>query len=328
MGCGSSRAADASAYAVDAGPGDAESPSAGQQTRGFSRVDDAYPYSEVPHPGTPTVEPRRSGSSCAGDEEPPCASPDRDESPGDDRPPRSSRWRTPAFAATHPLASAAAASPRSLRRAGPARRAEWIPRVSLGARETADENDAATDFADLAESGTVKSVDEGSDASEPAERSSGETTEETPFSNGEEDSKERASRDCSRRVSRSRGRATDTFETDEKTSPLTAAAAAADDDDAEKNHRDVVAAAVEAVREAVAAVRRAAVPLVPEIRDDPRVSDLRASRISEVPALELREFVPGVGTTTRRRTNAAIVARTAMELYRRTKHENERNRLY
>ena len=98
-----------------------------------------------------------------------------------------------------------------------------------------------------------------------------------------------------------------------------------DDTDDDAAYREVLASAAAAVREAVDAVRVAAVPR--KIKHEKKKFSARdedgedfdesvfAFRRSETDELRDRfRFVPGVGATTSRRAAAAAVAKTAMDL--------------
>lgn len=294
MGCGPSRATEASAYGVDATGRILDEPSAGRQTRACSRGEDARPHPEAP---TNSGSPRRSVCTPRDDGEERWRGVDG-RSPRDVPSPSALRWRG-SLAATHPLASAA--SP-------PTPRPPSLPESTV----ESDDRDAALfterDFTDLAFSpspshsstATSSSARSGSIAIEP------NTVTVSDVSNAD----------------------TNVVTNDDDT-----------DDDAA--YREVLASAAAAVREAVDAVRVAAVPRNPKheveskkkrsARDedcdedfDESVFAFRAFRETDERERERFRFVPGVGATTSRRAAAAAVAKTAMDLV--SSNERERAR--
>ena len=303
MGCGPSRATEASAYGVDATGRVLDEPSAGRQTRACSRGEDARPHPEAPtHSGSP----RRSVCTPRDDGEERWRGVDG-RSPRDVPSPSALRWRG-SLAATHPLASAA--SP-------PVPRPPSLPE-STG---ESDDRDASffteRDFTDLAfshvaPSPTSSSSSASSLSSSPNARSGSIAIEPNTVT-----------------VSDVSNADTNVVTNDDDT-----------DDDAA--YREVLASAAAAVREAVDAVRVAAVPRNPKheaesqkkrsARDedfdlsdfDESVFAFRAFRETDERERERFRFVPGVGATTSRRAAAAAVAKTAMDLV--SSNENERAR--
>ena len=297
MGCGPSRATEASAYGVDATGRVLDEPSAGRQTRACSRGEDARPHPEAP---TNSGSPRRSVCTPRDDGEERWRGVDG-RSPRDVPSPSALRWRG-SLAATHPLASAA--SP-------PTPRPPSLPESTV----ESDDRDAALfterDFTDLAFSpspshsstATSSSARSGSIAIEP------NTVTVSDVSNADTN--------------------VVTIETND------------DDTDDDAAYREVLASAAAAVREAVDAVRVAAVPRNPKheveskkkrsARDedcdedfDESVFAFRAFRETDERERERFRFVPGVGATTSRRAAAAAVAKTAMDLV--SSNERERAR--
>jgi len=306
MGCGPSRATEASAYGVDATGRVLDEPSAGRQTRACSRGEDARPHPEAPtHSGSP----RRSVCTPRDDGEERWRGVDG-RSPRDVPSPSALRWRG-SLAATHPLASAA--SP-------PTPRPPSLPESTKG---ESDDRDASffteRDFTDLAfshvaPSPTSSSSSASSLSSSPNARSGSIAIEPNTVT-----------------VSDVSNADTNVVTNDDDT-----------DDDAA--YREVLASAAAAVREAVDAVRVAAVPRNPKheaeskkkrsARDedfdlsdfDESVFAFRAFRETDERERERFRFVPGVGATTSRRAAAAAVAKTAMDLVSSNENERERAR--
>lgn len=269
MGCGPSRATEASAYGVDATGCVLDEPSAGRQTRACSRGEDARPHPEAP---TNSGSPRRSVCTPRDDGEERWRGVDG-RSPRDVPSPSALRWRG-SLAATHPLASAASPP---------------VPRPpSLPESTESDNRDAfftERDFTDLtATSSSATSLSPSRNARSWSIAIEPNTVTVSDVSNADTNA--------------------DT------------------DDDAA--YREVLAAAAAAVREAVDAVRVAAVPR--KIKHEKKFSardedgedfdeSVFAFRRSETDELRERfRFVPGVGATTSRRAAAAAVAKTAMDL--------------
>lgn len=271
MGCGPSRATEASAYGVDATGCVLDEPSAGRQTRACSRGEDARPHPEAP---TNSGSPRRSVCTPRDDGEERWRGVDG-RSPRDVPSPSALRWRG-SLAATHPLASAASPP---------------VPRPpSLPESTESDNRDAffteQRDFTDLtATSSSATSLSPSRNARSWSIAIEPNTVTVSDVSNADTNA--------------------DT------------------DDDAA--YREVLAAAAAAVREAVDAVRVAAVPR--KIKHEKKKFSARdedgedfdesvfAFRRSETDELRERfQFVPGVGATTSRRAAAAAVAKTAMDL--------------
>ena len=274
MGCGPSRATEASAYGVDATGCVLDEPSAGRQTRACSRGEDARPHPEAP---TNSGSPRRSVCTPRDDGEERWRGVDG-RSPRDVPSPSALRWRG-SLAATHPLASAASPP---------------VPRPpSLPESTESDNRDAfftERDFTDLtATSSSATSL-----------------------------SPSRIARSWSIAIEPNTVTVSDVSNADTN---------ADTDDDAA--YREVLASAAAAVREAVDAVRVAAVPRNKKheieiekkrsARDedgedfDESVFAFRAFRDTDERRERFR-FVPGVGATTSRRAAAAAVAKTAMDL--------------
>ena len=271
MGCGPSRATEASAYGVDATGCVLDEPSAGRQTRACSRGEDARPHPEAP---TNSGSPRRSVCTPRDDGEERWRGVDG-RSPRDVPSPSALRWRG-SLAATHPLASAASPP---------------VPRPpSLPESTESDNRDAffteQRDFTDLtATSSSATSLSPSRNARSGSIAIEPNTVTVSDVSNADTNA--------------------DT------------------DDDAA--YREVLAAAAAAVREAVDAVRVAAVPR--KIKHEKKKfsafdedgedfdESVFAFRRSETDELRERfRFVPGVGATTSRRAAAAAVAKTAMDL--------------
>ena len=270
MGCGPSRATEASAYGVDATGCVLDEPSAGRQTRACSRGEDARPHPEAP---TNSGSPRRSVCTPRDDGEERWRGVDG-RSPRDVPSPSALRWRG-SLAATHPLASAASPP---------------VPRPpSLPESTESDNRDAfftERDFTDLtATSSSATSLSPSRNARSGSIAIEPNTVTVSDVSNADTNA--------------------DT------------------DDDAA--YREVLAAAAAAVREAVDAVRVAAVPRSPKHEKkrsahdedcedfDESVFAFRAFRETDERRERFR-FVPGVGATTSRRAAAAAVAKTAMDL--------------
>lgn len=267
MGCGPSRATEASAYGVDATGCVLDEPSAGRQTRACSRGEDARPHPEAP---TNSGSPRRSVCTPRDDGEERWRGVDG-RSPRDVPSPSALRWRG-SLAATHPLASAASPP---------------VPRPpSLPESTESDNRDAffteQRDFTDLT-----------------------------------------ATSSSATSLSPSRNARSGSIAIEPNTVTVSDVSNADTDDDAA--YREVLAAAAAAVREAVDAVRVAAVPR--KIKHEKKKFSARdedgedfdesvfAFRRSETDELRERfQFVPGVGATTSRRAAAAAVAKTAMDL--------------
>lgn len=281
MGCGPSRATDASAYGVDATERVLDEPSAGRQTRACSRGEDARPHPEA---STHSGSPRRSVCTPRDDGEERWRGVDG-RSPRDVPSPSALRWRG-SLAATHPLASAASPP---------------VPRPpSLPESTESDDRDAKfteRDFTDLAFSRSE------------ATATSTSATSLSPSRNA---------RSGSIAIEPNTVTVSDASNADTTMTDT--------DDDAA--YREVLAAAAAAVREAVDAVRVAAVPRNPKhffekkffvsARDEDGEDfdeSVFAFRRSETDELRERfRFVPGVGATTSRRAAAATVAKTAMDL--------------
>ena len=281
MGCGPSRATEASAYGVDATGRVLDEPSAGRQTRACSRGEDARPHPEAP---TNSGSPRRSVCTPRDDGEERWRGVDG-RSPRDVPSPSALRWRG-SLAATHPLASAASPP---------------VPRPpSLPESTESDDRDAKfteRDFTDLAFSRSE------------ATATSTSATSLSPSRNA---------RSWSIAIEPNTVTVSDVSNADTN---------ADTDDDAA--YREVLASAAAAVREAVDAVRVAAVPRNKKheieiekkrsARDedgedfDESVFAFRAFRETDERRERFR-FVPGVGATTSRRAAAAAVAKTAMDL--------------
>ena len=291
MGCGPSRATEASAYGVDATGRVLDEPSAGRQTRACSRGEDARPHPEAP---TNSGSPRRSVCTPRDDGEERWRGVDG-RSPRDVPSPSALRWRG-SLAATHPLASAASPP---------------VPRPpSLPESTESDDRDAKfteRDFTDLAFSRSE------------ATATSTSATSLSPSRNARSGSI--AIEPNTVTVSDvSNAETNDTNDTNVVTN---------DDTDDDAAYREVLAAAAAAVREAVDAVRVAAVPRNKKheieiekkrsARDedgedfDESVFAFRAFRETDERRERFR-FVPGVGATTSRRAAAAAVAKTAMDL--------------
>lgn len=305
MGCGPSRATEASAYGVDATGRVLDEPSAGRQTRACSRGEDARPHPEAPtHSGSP----RRSVCTPRDDGEERWRGVDG-RSPRDVPSPSALRWRG-SLAATHPLASAA--SP-------PTPRPPSLPESTV----ESDDRDAALfterDFTDLAFS--------------PSPSHSSTATSSSASSSL---SSSRNARSGSIAIEPNTVTVSDVSNAD------TNVVTNDDDTDDDAAYREVLASAAAAVREAVDAVRVAAVPRNPKheaesqkkrsARDedfdlsdfDESVFAFRAFRETDERERERFRFVPGVGATTSRRAAAAAVAKTAMDLV--SSNENERAR--
>jgi hypothetical protein len=298
MGCGPSRATEASAYGVDATERVLDEPSAGRQTRACSRGEDARPHPEAP---TNSGSPRRSVCTPRDDGEERWRGVDG-RSPRDVPSPSALRWHG-SLAATHPLASAA--SP-------PVPRPPSLPE-STGESDDRDaqftERDER-DFTDLAFSPSPLPTATSSSASSLS------SSRNAPGRSGSI-----AIEPNTVTVSDvSNAETNDTNDTNVVTN---------DDTDDDAAYREVLASAAAAVREAVDAVRVAAVPRNKKheieiekkrsARDedgedfDESVFAFRAFRDTDERRERFR-FVPGVGATTSRRAAAAAVAKTAMDL--------------
>jgi len=300
MGCGPSRATEASAYGVDATGRVLDEPSAGRQTRACSRGEDARPHPEAPtHSGSP----RRSVCTPRDDGEERWRGVDG-RSPRDVPSPSALRWRG-SLAATHPLASAASPP---------------VPRPPSLPESTGESEFTQRDFTDLAFSPSPNTPTATSSSaclslsSSPNARSGSIAIEPNTVT-----------------VSDVSNADTNVVTNDDDT-----------DDDAA--YREVLASAAAAVREAVDAVRVAAVPRNPKheaeskkkrsARDedfdlsdfDESVFAFRAFRETDERERERFRFVPGVGATTSRRAAAAAVAKTAMDLVSSNENERERAR--
>ena len=285
MGCGPSRATEASAYGVDATERVLDEPSAGRQTRACSRGEDARPHPEAP---TNSGSPRRSVCTPRDDGEERWRGVDG-RSPRDVPSPSALRWRG-SLAATHPLASAA--SP-------PVLRPPSLPE-STGESDDRDALLTERDFTDLAFSPSPLPTATSSSASSLSS------------------SRNAPGRSGSIAIEPNTVTVSDVSNADTN---------ADTDDDAA--YREVLASAAAAVREAVDAVRVAAVPRNKKheieiekkrsARDedgedfDESVFAFRAFRDTDERRERFR-FVPGVGATTSRRAAAAAVAKTAMDL--------------
>ena len=333
MGCGQSRATEASAYGVDATGRILDAPSAGRQKPACSRGEDACPHPEAPHP---SGAPRRSVSTPRDD--------DVDgRLPRDVSSPDELRWRG-SLAATHPPVSAA--SPPVPRR----------PNLPESTERFFDDRDA---FTDLAASRSDPATATFSATFSSATSSSASSAARTHHASDAHPMKSSARSGQTIRTS-SRSIAIDREPISRRSS----------DSDEREAYREVLAAAAAAVREAVDAVRVAAVPReetrstlsVKENetgardRDDRDESGFaapasvsssrssgetrgesgeganRASRATPSPPTPDGEekkneddasrdddavsFVPGVGVTTSRRAPAAAVAAAAMDLVR------------
>ena len=350
MGCGPSRATEASAYGVDAAGRVPDAPSAGRQTPACSRGEDACPQPEEPHPeGTqsdaPSAKRHRSVRAPRDDDEESSSGVDGRCPP--DVSSTSTLRRLSSLAATHPLASAASPS---------------APRRPNLARWTERHEDDPT-FTDLAERSFQRSFEASVATSSFASRAhtARTETEKTDVSESSEDEDDE-----------------DDEDEDEQTAyrEVLAAAAAA------------VREAVDAVRVAAApaffvrldevkkkpSFHRRAGPLERssastnarhDENEDENENDTNTHREnddvrvpSRVPSVDPRRvpvgdddgkdakektkidflgetlardesgyrFVPGVGVTTSRRAPAAAVAKTAMDLARRAGRLEERGR--
>ena len=347
MGCGPSRATEASAYGVDAAGRVPDAPSAGRQTPKCSRVPDACPQPDTPHPGgTQSDAPsraKRHRSLCAprDDDLPESLIRVVERGPPDVPSTSARRIRLSSLSATHPLATPLA-SPSAPHRPNLAR---WTERddpnfTDLALSRSFSNSVATSSFASLSAKAHFET----------------ETTDET--------------------VGDDEMMSEDEDEDDEE-----------DEDEQTKcsqtAYREVLAAAAAAVREAVDAVRVAAAPRfdlsgkekpnhnrlsastnalndendtnehrendvrvpssIPEdaprsipVRDETSDATEKAFRreTNEKPTRGAKEkidvleetlcedesgyrFVPGVGVTTSRRAPAAAVAKTAMDLARR-----------
>ena len=283
MGCGPSRATEASAYGVDATGRVLDEPSAGRQTRACSRGEDARPHPEAP---TNSGSPRRSVCTPRDDGEERWRGVDG-RSPRDVPSPSALRWRG-SLAATHPLASAA--SP-------PVLRPPSLPE-STGESDDRDALLTERDFTDLAFSPSPSPTATSSSASSL--------------------SSSRNARSGSIAIEPNTVTVSDVSNADTEV-------ATNDDTDDDVAYREVLASAAAAVREAVDAVRVAAVPRSPKHEKkrsahdedcedfDESVFAFRAFRETDERRERFR-FVPGVGATTSRRAAAAAVAKTAMDL--------------
>ena len=279
MGCGPSRATEASAYGVDATGRVLDEPSAGRQTRACSRGEDARPHPEAP---TNSGSPRRSVCTPRDDGEERWRGVDG-RSPRDVPSPSALRWRG-SLAATHPLASAA--SP-------PVLRPPSLPE-STGESDDRDALLTERDFTDLAfspsPSPTATSSSASSLSSSRNARSGSIAIEPNTVTVSD--------------VSNADTNA-DTDDDAAYREVLAAAAAA-------------VREAVDAVRVA-AVPRSPKQEKKRSAHDedcedfDESVFAFRAFRETDERRERFR-FVPGVGATTSRRAAAAAVAKTAMDL--------------
>ena len=352
MGCGPSRATEASAYGVDAAGRVPDAPSAGRQTPKCSRVPDACPQPDPPHPGgTQSDAPsraKRHRSLCAprDDDLPESLIRVVERCPPDVPSTSTRRKRLSSLAATHPLATPLA-SPSAPHRPNLAR---WTERD--------DPN-----FTDLALSRSFSnSVATSSFASQAKALIETETTDETvgddemmredeDENDGDEDEQTKCSQTAYREVLAAaaaavreavdavRVAAAPRFDTSGKEKPnhrlsgplkrLSASTDALNDENDTHTHRENDVRVPSSIPEDA--------PRSIPVRDETSDATEKAFRreTNEKPThrgakerIDFLEetlstyesgyrFVPGVGVTTSRRASAAAVAKTAMDLARR-----------
>lgn len=351
MGCGPSRATEASAYGVDAAGRVPDAPSAGRQTPKCSRVPDACPQPDPPHPGgTQSDAPsraKRHRSLCAprDDDLPESLIRVVERCPPDVPSTSTRRIRLSSLAATHPLATPLA-SPSAPHRPNLAR---WTERddpnfTDLALSRSFSNSVATSSFASLSAKALLET----------------ETTEETvgadEMMSEDEDAKDDEDEDdetayrevlaaaaaaVREAVDAVRVAAAPRFDLSGKEKPnhrlsgplkrLSASTNALNDENDTHTH-------IENDVRVPSSIPEDAPRSIP-VRDETSDATEKAFRreTTEKPTrganekIDLLEetlsedesgyrFVPGVGVTTSRRAPAAAVAKTAMDLARRAGH--------
>ena len=337
MGCGPSRATEASAYGVDAAGRVPDAPSAGRQTPKCSRVPDACPQPDPPHPGgTQSDAPSRAKRHRSL-----CAPRDDDEEslirvvercPPDVPSTSARRIRLSSLAATHPLATPKA-SPSAPHRPNLAR---WTERddpnfTDLALSRSFSNSVATSSFASLSAKALIET--------ETTDETVGDDemmSEDEDAKDDEDEDDETAYREVLAAAAAAVREAVDAvrvaaaprFDTSGKEKPnlrlsgplkrLSASTNALNDENDTHTHRENDVRVPSSIPEG-------APRSIPVRDDDDATEKSRRETNEKIDFLEetLSEdesgyrFVPGVGVTTSRRASAAAVAKTAMDLARR-----------
>ena len=350
MGCGPSRATEASAYGVDAAGRVPDAPSAGRQTPKCSRVPDACPQPDAPHPGgTQSDAPSRAKRHRSL-----CAPRDDDEEslirvvercPPDVPSTSARRIRLSSLAATHPLATPMA-SPSAPHRPNLAR---WTERddpnfTDLALSRSFSESVATSSFASLSAKALIET--------ETTDETVGDDemmSEDEDAKDDEDEDDETAYREVLAAAAAAVREAVDAvrvaaaprFDTSGKEKPnhrlsgplkrLSASTNALNDENDTHTHRENDVRVPSSIPEDA--------PRSIPVRDETSDATEKAFRreTNEKPTHQNAKekidfltsetlcenesgyrFVPGVGVTTSRRSMAAAVAKTAMDLARRT----------
>ena len=347
MGCGPSRATEASAYGVDAAGRVPDAPSAGRQTPKCSRVPDACPQPDAPHPGgTQSDAPSRAKRHRSL-----CAPRDDDEEslirvvercPPDVPSTSARRIRLSSLAATHPLATPMA-SPSAPHRPNLAR---WKERddpnfTDLALSRSFSNSVATSSFASLSAKALIET--------ETTDETVGDDEmmrEDEDAKDDEDDDDETAYREVLAAAAAAVREAVDAvrvaaaprFDTSGKEKPnhrlsgplkrLSASTDALNDENDTHTHRENDVRVPSSIPEGAPR----SIPVRDETSDATEMAFRRETNekptrgaVERIAFLEETlctdesgyRFVPGVGVTTSRRAPAAAVAKTAMDLARR-----------
>lgn len=343
MGCGPSRATEASAYGVDAAGRVPDAPSAGRQTPKCSRVPDACPQPDAPHPGgTQSDAPsraKRHRSLCAprDDDLPESLIRVVERGPPDVPSTSARRIRLSSLAATHPLATPMA-SPSAPHRPNLAR---WTERddpnfTDLALSRSFSNSVATSSFASLSAKALIET--------ETTDETVGDDemmSEDEDAKDDEDEDDETAYREVLAAAAAAVREAVDAvrvaaaprFDTSGKEKPnhkrLSASTNALNDENDTHTHRendDVI------VPSSIPEGAPRSIPVRDETSDATEMAFRRETNekptrgaVERIAFLEETlctdesgyRFVPGVGVTTSRRAPAAAVAKTAMDLARR-----------